>query len=77
VTLFRWVQRFTPRLIDVYLSTRRDIAAARRFFTKTLKAHGEPEEVVTGLAPALGHVIEGVLPDAFHNTDKYAKALLH
>jgi IS6 family transposase len=27
---------------------------------------------VTDLAPALEHVIEDVLPDAFHNTDRYA-----
>jgi IS6 family transposase len=113
VTLFRWVQRFTPMLIDaarpcrhavgsrwfvdetyvkvsgtwryvyravdhhgqvidVYLSTKRDIAAARRFFTHALSGHGEPAEVVTDLAPALEHVIEELLPDAFHNTEKYA-----
>jgi transposase-like protein len=113
VTLFRWVQRFTPLLIDaarpcrhavgglwfvdetyvkvsgrwryvyravdqhgqvidVYLSARRDIAAARRFFTAALAAHDEPVEVVTDLAPALEHVIEELLPDAFHNTGQYA-----
>jgi transposase-like protein len=33
------------QVIDVYLSTRRDIAAARRFFTKALKAHGEPRRL--------------------------------
>ena len=113
VTLFRWVQRFTPLLIDaarpcrhavgglwfvdetyvkvsgrwryvyravdqhgqvidVYLSARRDIAAARRFFTAALAAHDEPVEVVTDLVPALEHVIEELLPDAFHNTGQYA-----
>jgi transposase-like protein len=113
VTLFRWVQRFTPLLvdaarpcrhavgrrgfvdetyvkvadrwryvyravdqagqvIDVYVSARRDIAAARRFFTAAVTAHGQPGEVVTDLAPTLEHVIEELLPDAFHNTDQYA-----
>jgi len=113
VTLFRWVQRFTPLLIDaarpwrhavgtrwfvdetyvkvagcwryvyravdehgqvidVYLSMRRDMTAARRFFAGALSAHGEPVEVVTDLAPALERAIEELLPTAFHNTDKYA-----
>jgi transposase, IS6 family len=113
VTLFRWVQRFTPvlvdaarpcrhavggrwfvdetyvkvagrwryvyravdqhgQVIDVYVSPRRDIAAARRFFTAALAAHGEPDEVVTDLAPALAHVVERLLPGAFHDTGQYA-----
>jgi IS6 family transposase len=113
VTLFRWVQRFTPLLvdaarpcrhsvgsqwfvdetyvkvagkwryvyravdehgqvIDVYVSACRDITAAREFFSAALGAHGEPAEVVTDRAPALKHVIEELLPAAFHNTDKYA-----
>jgi transposase-like protein len=113
VTLFRWVQTFTPLLvdaarparhavggrwfvdetyvkvagvwryvyravdergqvIDVYVSARRDMAAARRFFTTALMAHGRPDEVVTDLAQALETVIEELLPDAFHNTAQYA-----
>jgi transposase-like protein len=113
VTLFRWVQRFTPLLvdaarpcrhaagsrwfvdetyvkvagrwryvyravdaqgqvIDVYVSARRDIAAARRFFTRAIAAHGRPAEVVTDLAQALETVIEEQLPDAFHCTEQYA-----
>jgi len=113
VTLFRWVQTFTPLLvdaarparhavggrwfvdetyvkvsgvwryvyravddqgqvIDVYVSKRRDIAAARRFFTTALAAHGKPEEVVTDLAQALETVIGELMPEAFHNTDQYA-----
>ncbi len=113
VTLFRWVQRFTPLLvdaarpcrhavgsrwfvdetyvkvagrwryvyravdhygqvIDVYVSAYRDITAARRFFTAAISAHGQPDEVMTDLAPALKHVIEELLPGAFHNTDQYA-----
>ena len=113
VTLFRWVQRFTPLLveaarpcrhavggrwfvdetyvkvsgvwryvyravddngqvIDVYVSARRDITAARRFFTRAITAHGAPDEVVTDLAQALETVIEEVARDAFHNTAQYA-----
>lgn len=113
VTIYRWVQRFTPmridaarpcrhavggrrfvdetyvkdagkwrcvyravdqygQVIDVYVSPRRDIAAARRFFRIALEAHGEPNEVVTDLAQALETVIEELIPDAFHNTERYA-----
>jgi transposase, IS6 family len=113
VSLFRWVHRFTPllvdaarpcrhsvgsrwfvdetyvkvagtwryvyravdqhgQIIDVYVSRKRDITAARRFFVSALTNHGEPDEVVTDLAPALGHVIEELLPDSFHNTGQNA-----
>jgi transposase, IS6 family len=113
VTIYRWVQRFTPlladaagpcrhsvgdrwyvdetyvkvagrwryvyravdqygQIIDVLVSTRRDLRAARRFFATALRAHGEPAEVVTDRAPALRAAIEGLIPAAFHNTEQYA-----
>jgi IS6 family transposase len=113
VTLFRWMQRFTPvlidaarpcrhavgrrwfvdetyvkvagvwryvyrsvdehgQVIDVLVSRRRDIAAARTFFAAALAAHGEPDEVVTDRAAALAHVIAELVPAAFHNTEQYA-----
>jgi transposase, IS6 family len=113
VTVFRWVQRFTPlladaarpcrravgdrwfvdetyvkvagrwryvyravdqhgQIIDVFVSPRRDTAAARRFFETALGAHGDPVEVVTDRAPALRVVIEELMPAAFHNTEQYA-----
>jgi IS6 family transposase len=113
VTIHRWVQRFTPLLIDaarpcrrpvggrwfvdetyvkvagkwryvyravdeqgqvidVFVSPRRNIPAARTFFTAALTGHGEPEEVITDLAQALETVIEELIPDAFHNTEQYA-----
>jgi transposase, IS6 family len=72
---WRYVYRVTGELgqvIDVFVSPRRNIAAARRFFTTALVAHGEPDEVITDLAQALETVIEELIPDAFHNTDQYA-----
>ncbi len=113
VTVYRWVQRFTPlladaagpcrhpvghrwfvdetdvkvagrwryvyravdqhgQIIDVYVSPRRDLWAARRFFTAAIRAHGEPIEVVTDRAPPLAVAIEGLLPAAFHDTTQYA-----
>jgi transposase-like protein len=32
------------QVIDVYVSARRDTAAARRFFTNALTTHGRPDE---------------------------------
>ena len=60
------------QIIDVFVSARRDLRAARRFFARALRAHGEPVEVVTDRAPALRAAIEGLMPAAFHNTDQYA-----
>ncbi len=89
VTLYRWVQRFTPlpiyaarpcqhavgrrwfvdetyvkvagvwryvyraidnegQVIDVFVSSKRDIAAATKFFAGALLVHGRPVEVVYG-----------------------------
>ena len=57
------------QIIDVYVSSRRDSVAARRFFDAALSAHGEPVEVVTDRAPALRAAIEELIPGAFHNTE--------
>jgi len=73
--VWRYVYRAVDQggqVIDVCVSARRDIAAARRFFTAALGAHAEPGEVVTDRAPALAHGIADLLPVAFHNTDRYA-----
>src|SRR5437762_4920319 len=55
------------QIIDVSVSAKRDIRAARRFFATALGAHGEPVEIVTDRAPALLAVVEEVLPGAFHS----------
>ena len=73
--VWRYVYRAVDgygQVIDVYVSVRRDIAAARTFFAAALSAHGQPDEVVTDRAPALAYVIEELLPDACHNTRQYA-----
>jgi hypothetical protein len=52
-------------VIDVYVSRRRDIASARRFFTAAftavLSVHGVPTEVIADRAPALANVIEDLV----------------
>jgi len=73
--VWRYVYRAVDQhgqVIDVFVSPQRDLAAARRFFSIALAAHGEPDEVVTDLAQALETVIEELISDALHNTDQYA-----
>ena len=113
VTIYRWVQRFTPLLIDtarpcrhsvgnrwfvdetyvkvagvwryvyravdqhgqvidVYVSKRRNLGAARTFFNRALTVHGRPAEVTTDLAAPLLRVIDELIPDAIHDTEQYA-----
>jgi transposase-like protein len=114
VTVYRWVQRFTPLLaeaarpcrhaagdrwlvdetyvkvagrwryvyraidqfgqvIDVLVSPRRDVSAARRFFQRAIGATSvAPVEVVTDRAPAYAVVLDELLPVAWHRTDQYA-----
>jgi IS6 family transposase len=114
VTVYRWVQRFTPLLadaarfarrspgdrwfvdetyvkvngvwryvyraidqygqvIDVLVSTRRDAAAARRFFARALKVlKSVPVEVVTDAAAVYLAVLAGLIPAAWHHVERYA-----
>jgi DDE domain len=111
--VYRWVQRFTPELIeaarpgrpalgdrwfagetylkvagtwaclyravdrhgqvvDVLLSAKRDLAAARRFFTRALRAGTVPAEVTTDRAPAYPRVLDELVPSAVHTIEQYA-----
>src|SRR4051794_27644479 len=114
VTVYRWVQRFTPLLadaarstrhspgdrwfvdetyvkvngvwryvyraidqhgqvIDVLLTTRRDAAAARQFFTRALRTPKViPSEVVTDAAPVYPGVLDELIPSAWHHAGQYA-----
>jgi transposase-like protein len=113
VTVYRWVQRFTPLLIDaarpcrhapgdrwfvdetyvkiagrwVYLyraidqfgqvidvlvSEKRDRAATRRFFSRTLEHGVRPAEVITDKAAVYPPVLEELAPGAWHHTERYA-----
>ena len=113
VTVYRWVQRFTPlvieaarpcrhsvgdrwfvdetyvkvagvwryvyravdqfgQVIDVYVSKRRNIPAATRFFESMLVGRDRPREVTTDLAAPLLRVVDDLLPDALHDTTQYA-----
>ena len=60
------------RIIDVYVSKRRNLTAARTFFTMVSADHERPAEVTTDLAPSLLRVVDELIPDALHDTDQYA-----
>ena len=73
--VWRYVYRAVDQhgqVIDVYVSKRRNTAAARRFFETSLRAHGRPREVTTDLAAPLLRVIEELLFDVVHDTEPYA-----
>jgi IS6 family transposase len=113
VTVYRWVQRFTPlsidaaracrhaagnrrfvdktyvkvagqwiylyravdqfgQAIDVLTSQKRDLAATRRFFTRTLRHAPQPSEGTTDRAPAYPRVLDELLPAAHQVTEHYA-----
>jgi transposase, IS6 family len=57
----------------MFVSPRRDGAAARRFFQRAIGTmRVEPVEVVTDHAPVYPAVLEELLPAAWHRTDLYA-----
>ncbi len=51
---------------------RRDLAAARRFFTQALRAGTVPVEVTTARAPVYPRVLDGLVPSALHTFEQYA-----
>jgi len=54
------------------LSARRDLAAARRFFTRALRTGTTPGEVITDRAPAYLRVLDELIPSALHTVERYA-----
>jgi len=60
------------QVIDVLLSERRDLAAARRFFTRALRAGTVPAEVTTDCAPVYPRVLDELIPSALHTVQQYA-----
>jgi transposase, IS6 family len=60
------------QVVDVFVSMRRDAAAARVFFTSALRYGRVPVEVTTDRAPAYPQVIGEAAPAARHVTEQYA-----
>jgi len=113
VTIYRWVQRFTPefveaarprrhvpgdrwfvdetyikvagrwnylyraidqhgQVIDIWLSHKRDLTAARKFLTQALALGTVPSEVTTDRAPVYPRALDELVPGALHVTQQYA-----
>ena len=64
------------QVIDVLLSAKRDLAAARMFFARALCAGTVPVEVTTDRAPVYPRVLDELVPDALHCVERYANNLI-
>jgi transposase-like protein len=56
----------------VLLSAHRDLTAARRFFTRALRAGTVPVEVTTDRAPVYPRALDELVPSAMHTVEQYA-----
>ena len=63
------------QVIDVMLPARRDLGAARRFFTRALRAGTIPAEVTTDRAHAYPRVLDELIPAALHTAEQYPNNL--
>ncbi len=60
-------------VIDVFLQSRRDGKAAKRFFRRLLKTHrSEPRKIVTDKLRSYGVAHRELIPDTIHDTSQYA-----
>jgi putative transposase len=59
-------------VVDVYLQTRRDAKAAKRFFQRILNAGGKPREIITDKLRSYGVAHRSLTPETKHNTEQYA-----
>jgi len=60
-------------VVDVFLQTRRDAKAAKRFFKRILKTHrNEPRKIVTDKLRSYGVAHRELVPDTIHDTSQYA-----
>ena len=60
-------------VIDVFLQSHRDGAAAKRFFKRLLRGQGgAPREIVTDKLRGYGYALRGLIPETIHNTAQYA-----
>jgi len=60
-------------VVDVFLQSRRDGAAAKRFFKRLLRNHGnEPRKIVTDKLRSYGVAHRELIPESIHDTSKYA-----
>ncbi len=60
-------------VVDVFLQSRRDCAAAKRFFKRLLRNHGnEPRKIVTDKLRSYNVAHRELIPESIHDTSQYA-----
>jgi transposase, IS6 family len=70
--VYRAIDQF-GQVIDVFVSSRRDVVAARRFFQRAIATTRiRPAEVITDRAATYPTVLDEILPVAWHCTNQYA-----
>jgi transposase-like protein len=70
--VYRAIDQF-GQVIDVFVSKRRDTAAARRFFERAIgSTKVTPVEVITDRAAVYPKVLDELGPAAWHRTEQYA-----
>jgi len=68
-----WAVDQDGEVVDVFLQSRRDGRAAKRFFKRLLRASGcEPRRVVTDKLRSYGVAHRELMPDMIHDTSQYA-----
>ncbi|MFT6275168.1 MAG: putative transposase [Halioglobus sp.] len=59
-------------VVDVYLQAKRDGVAAKRFFKRLLRSHGEePRNIVTDKLRSYGVAHRELIPETIHSTQQY------
>ncbi|MFT4730400.1 MAG: putative transposase [Granulosicoccus sp.] len=59
-------------MVDVYLQAKRNGAAAKRFFNRLLRSHGEePRKIVTDKLRSYGVAHRELIPETIHSTEQY------
>ncbi len=60
-------------VVDVFLQSRRNSTAAKRFFKRLLRNHGnEPRKIVTDKLRSYGVAHRELIPESIHDTSQYA-----
>ena len=59
-------------MVDVYLQSKRDGAAAKRFFKRLLRSHGsDPRKIVTDKLRSYEVARRELIPEVIHSTQQY------
>jgi putative transposase len=70
-TIWRAVDQ-DGEVVDVYLQAKRDGVAAKRFFKRLLRSHGEePRNIVTDKLRSYGVAHRELIPETIHSTQQY------